>query len=835
MKKFVYILSIFGFIFQGVLVSQVTSDFETDIEGWYSEGDGDYVWEIGTGNPGNNFRVNDDATGNINLGYAPAKFLGNWSNATSSDYISADIYLNQISGGYITNNFVFQIEGPGGKAKALIGTNPPFYTWVPYSVTIDPANWTMLEGNWADLLQLVNTLIVRMEYINGNEWVRLDNVHLSFTPVIVPVLPEICSDFEGGAFDGWSFAGTGSVTNQATGGNPGKYLRIANGTGTAFAKCPPKFLGDWSMLDNHAAEIQVDLIVTSYTGSVYLHDYFIKIEGPGGSATFPINNSIQEAFDKWTTFSFPIKASSWTVSSGNWISLISNVTGLSLTLEYLTGSETVGMDNFCITNLPPVADFFAAPLKAFRGEPIQFTNLSKKAPTTWLWNFGDLQTSNLKNPQYAYTNPGVYDITLIVNNHFGSDNTQKNAYIDIYDDSQCLRFEDDFNNASINPVWRISNGTWSESGGLLRQTSNYYSGGYLGGCYATVGSPLWHDYILECDFYSTDNDGIGFVFNYQDAQNMYMFFWRMETNERILYRWQNGVSTILAQDNVPYTMNTWYHTEISTISGNISVKINDTEIFNVTDNIFPTGQAGVYCWANQQSHFDNFSVRCAGPQVELKALLEGPFQTAEMSTTLNAKGLLPLSQPFMGSPWNYPGSEMVNSIPNADIVDWVMIEIRDAIDASSAIPSTTVGQKAAFLLKDGSVVGLDGVSALRFSIDVQHQLFAIVRHRNHLPVMSASPLVLSGDIYNHDFTTGVGQAYGAGAQKDLGGGKSGMFAGDLNADGIINTDDKLIVWKTEAGQQGYLPSDINLDGEADNLDKNDVWLNNLGKTGMLPN
>lgn len=97
--------------------SQVTSDFESDIEGWYSEGDGDYLWEIGTGNPGNNFRVNDDATGDINLSYAPVKFLGNWSNATTSDYISADIFLHQNSGSYIENNFVFQIEGPGVKHR----------------------------------------------------------------------------------------------------------------------------------------------------------------------------------------------------------------------------------------------------------------------------------------------------------------------------------------------------------------------------------------------------------------------------------------------------------------------------------------------------------------------------------------------------------------------------------------------------------------------------------------------------------------------------------------------------------------------------------------------
>jgi len=160
MKKLIFFnlvflfLSIFG-------ITQVTSNFETNIENWYSEGDGDFLWELGTGNPGNNFRVNDDATGDINLSYAPTKFLGNWSNATTSDYISADIYLNQISGGYSTSNFVFQIEGPGGKAKALEGTDPPFYTWTPYSVTLDSANWNVSDLEEKLSIHLFSTFSIK--------------------------------------------------------------------------------------------------------------------------------------------------------------------------------------------------------------------------------------------------------------------------------------------------------------------------------------------------------------------------------------------------------------------------------------------------------------------------------------------------------------------------------------------------------------------------------------------------------------------------------------------------------------------------------------------------
>ena len=47
-----------------------------------------------------------------------------------------------------------------------------------------------------------------------------------------------------------------------------------------------------------------------------------------------------------------------------------------------------------------------------------------------------------------------------------------------------------------------------------------------------------------------------------------------------------------------------------------------------------------------------------------------------MRTTLNSGGIIPLSQPYIGAPYNYTGTESVATIPNANIVDWVLIEHR---------------------------------------------------------------------------------------------------------------------------------------------------------------
>ena len=248
--------------------AQVTSTFDTNTDNWHSEGDGDYYWEAATGNPGGCFRVDDDATGDWNNAFAPVKFLGNWSSASASDFVSANVFVHQINGSYSVGTYVFKIKGPGGEATAFANIQPPLDVWNTYTANLDPANWTMVSGTWSLLLEQVNELVVRVEYINGDEYDRIDNIQLSFTPVVIPVVPVVCSDFETTGFDGWSFGFTAGVTNQATGGNPGHYIRITDGTGTSTAYPPPKYLGDWNNLDNHNADIRVDLKVTDFTAAL---------------------------------------------------------------------------------------------------------------------------------------------------------------------------------------------------------------------------------------------------------------------------------------------------------------------------------------------------------------------------------------------------------------------------------------------------------------------------------------------------------------------------------------------------------------------------------------
>ena len=71
--------------------------------------------------------------------------------------------------------------------------------------------------------------------------------------------------------------------------------------------------------------------------------------------------------------------------------------------------------------IPPVADFSINILDMCQGI-VSFTDQSLYNPTSWFWDFGDgIGLSASQNPFYAYSLPGIYTVTLIVTNLYGSD------------------------------------------------------------------------------------------------------------------------------------------------------------------------------------------------------------------------------------------------------------------------------------------------------------------------------------------------------------------------------------------------------------------------------
>jgi hypothetical protein len=203
--------------------------------------------------------------------------------------------------------------------------------------------------------------------------------------------------------------------------------------------------------------------------------------------------------------------------------------------------------------------------------------------------------------------------------------------------------------------------------------------------------------------------------------------------------------------------------------------------------------------------------------VNAKVFLEGPYDGAgAMTTTLNTNNLIPLNSndAYSTSTYGYTASN-VTSIPNADIVDWVLIELRSDL-------TTVESKRAAFLKSDGTIVDVNGSSPVIFNGISEGNYYIVIRHRNHLSIMSASAVALSGTSSLYDFTTNQNKAYGTNSMWAFTGGGYGMIAGDINKDGIIKYNlagnDRAIIFTEIGGVNinatvtGYNDADVNLDG-----------------------
>lgn len=265
-------------------------------------------------------------------------------------------------------------------------------------------------------------------------------------------------------------------------------------------------------------------------------------------------------------------------------------------------------------------------------------------------------------------------------------------------------------------------------------------------------------------------------------------------------------------------------------------------VFNVNCQITDAGSNII------ATTFNNGSISEPAIMVDLKVFLQGPYDVAsdEMLTALNDGAYIPLAQPYNPTfpyydiasagdiNWVYAGTESVTSIP-ADVVDWIVVELRDAGAAATATGATMIGRQACFLLKDGSVVGLDGSSLPQFFTTFDQKAFIVIWHRNHLGIINASPASKSVNTYSYDYTTGEAQVYGgANGHTELEPGVWGMIAGDGNGNGLVQNTDETAVWKTDLGSSGYTGGDFDMNGLTQNTDETDIWKPNLGGGGQIP-
>lgn len=215
--------------------------------------------------------------------------------------------------------------------------------------------------------------------------------------------------------------------------------------------------------------------------------------------------------------------------------------------------------------------------------------------------------------------------------------------------------------------------------------------------------------------------------------------------------------------------------------------------------------------------------------VHLKVFLEGPYNPATETMTTIIQSIIPITQPFNRAPWNYNGSENILNMPS-NVVDWVLVEARDAND-----PNSIIQRKAALLLSNGDIVEASGsfnsllMDCLNSS---QSEYYFAVRARHHLAILSNAPLDVSTNATYNLATPSM--VFGGDSQVvDMGGGVYALHAGDWNSDGVITISDFNGYRIQLSSINQYLDGDFNLDGTVIISDFN-LYRNNSSVIGVAP-
>ncbi len=273
--------------------------------------------------------------------------------------------------------------------------------------------------------------------------------------------------------------------------------------------------------------------------------------------------------------------------------------------------------------------------------------------------------------------------------------------------------------------------------------------------------------------------------------------------------------------------------------------LDGTPIEGATEQTYTATMSGAYTVEVTEGDAPCISISAAliveasqlARQVAIKVYLEGAYDASlgEMDNKLLDLDLLPPNQPYNMMPWNYGGTESVMSSADfpSNTVDWVLVEARTGTpNQSGSMGTTVVETKAGLLLSDGSIVDAQSLNPLSFwLLEDGTAYYFIVRHRNHLDVISANSVV-GATMMEYDFTTAVNQAFGIEQMKMMDTGEAALLAGDYNQSGDIQNTD-YDDWKVSpAVNQEYLFIDGNMDGISQVSDY-DTWYFNRAKLGVI--
>jgi hypothetical protein len=185
-----------------------------------------------------------------------------------------------------------------------------------------------------------------------------------------------------------------------------------------------------------------------------------------------------------------------------------------------------------------------------------------------------------------------------------------------------------------------------------------------------------------------------------------------------------------------------------------------------------------------------FAVVKDAPAIHMNAKLGGCYDAGGwMWDLLRQANQLPMTEPYTALGYVHHGggggealSPSVASYSGGGaIVDWVVVELRDAAD-----PSLTVATRSALVRRNGELCDAKGNLLQCFPPDPNALYYVALHHRNHLGVMTATPMSLKNNVVI-PFNDPLFPTYGTEARV------ASMYSpypmllwpGDVNGDGVL--------------------------------------------------
>jgi hypothetical protein len=170
--------------------------------------------------------------------------------------------------------------------------------------------------------------------------------------------------------------------------------------------------------------------------------------------------------------------------------------------------------------------------------------------------------------------------------------------------------------------------------------------------------------------------------------------------------------------------------------------------------------------------------------LNLTVLLEGLFNGTTMNKAKNA------------SADQFPGS----------IADQILVELHNSFS-----PYAMVG--GPYTVN----VNIDGSASVTVPATLGESYYIVVKHRNSLETWNTSPVSFGASTMSYNFSSSPAQAFGNNLK--LVSGKYVIFGGDVNQDGVVDSDDFVAVDNDASNfMTGYLSTDVNGDGVSNAAD-----------------